>query len=1047
LASPALRQQFIAQLGRQRGNAAVQRVLAADRPAVNADLGRTVRRGRIQRRGLAGEEKPSLAPDPVEGTVSAQVPLQRQVIARAPRHRPRPPWDPIYQKQPKPGRKPGPTPTQHDDPPTPVNAGARATPENTGLAKAIDDLALLKVPDLIKRREEALIGAISTTGAEQQRHLETLHAIEYLASQRDLPDLEYQKADESGATRRGMRVSLEERVRRKGSFDKAMAEFEQIGVTRPDVGKQMEPHLEFFRAEQKSFATEFKGQAYLTTERMLTESRQAINEVLKSYGLPVDSASIAAQRVAQGSSSAEEEAPHVIKAATKSADVDAPASVKHRKGLADTVEVLKKHQEAVKTHWRTYEELLDQFRSDRSKFKPSLRDQNERDIEESRTALRVAWIEAERRHPVLAAYRHGKDLGAVDPNVREAEIDPLAEVDLGKLDTDPVERQMEAVVAQLLPKMVDIGKAKGLLKDKKDAFSLSLPSVVALTRTNMFIPKGSIRDGIVNDLVSDAKDDDGLIQTLALALALITLIPSGGASLAIPAAAASIGMAVYSAGQEWEKYKTQKTLVNTSLDLARSLSTEEPSLTGFALSLVNLGLEALPLVTAFKKARAIKKLANAGGDAKAAERALKEAVDDLNLYGRKHSTVSDLGDRARREIVGDLGAVGRQARAELEKKHGKDLISLYKHYPDAVTLPADQVDTFLTWKKGLSTDTHALFEANPPMWRTYATMDPRVRKVLTLCHSPCVPPWAMATEQSGRILGLLERHGLDGNNETLRQFFHNQRTLSSLREALDDIEKAKNVDDLYRRMLTSSFERTQARMRDPASLVRMIEESDEQYVKRLRELLGKRSDHLRRQQIEQRLEAAEKRLKASQQSLSPRSGATIPKSDIPTLKGGKLVSNNDPAKMLDSELEQLKEYYGARKSQGNYKSHADHIDQEIERRRIEREDIPKAREHFKEQAKKRASDEDIVMDVLQNSREHIWVGSKEQAQRIFNTLDEMGESGAVITKQPAKSADDLPFRGPERHIGAEKGSSLIHYNAEIIHNGKRINIHIYFPPK
>ena len=73
-----------------------------------------------------------------------------------------------------------------------------------------------------------------------------------------------------GLNERELVPALEERVRRKGSFDEAMAEFAQIQVTAPDVGKQMEPHLEFFRAERKSFAAEFKGQAYLTTDRMLT---------------------------------------------------------------------------------------------------------------------------------------------------------------------------------------------------------------------------------------------------------------------------------------------------------------------------------------------------------------------------------------------------------------------------------------------------------------------------------------------------------------------------------------------------------------------------------------------------------------------------------------------------------------------------------------------------------------------------------------------------------------------------------------------------------
>jgi hypothetical protein len=755
LPAPALRQQFIAQLSRQCGNAAIQRVLAADpvavpadadgssRPggqrlpieatvsrmpaqfiAAGADSGRTVRRRRIQRRCLtceeeqppvvdqgpvrrmatelvsqrapapateaagdrraeaAGDERGS-APAAAEGICpecgrrgtgtcacgQPFMPVQRQAIARAPRRRH--PWEQPKGKAPAPGVKPtpAPAPAQQDASPPPVNAEARATPENVQLAKVIDALAKLTVPELVKRREEALTGAISATGDEQRRHLDTLHAIEYLASQRDLPDLQYQKGDESRVTRRGMRLSLQERVRRTGSFDKAMAEFATVQGIEPGLGKRMEPHLEFFRAERKAFATEFKGQAYLTTERMLTESRQAINEVLKSYGLPVDSASVAAQRVAKGASE-EDEAQHVIQAATKSAGVDEQKNVRHRRDLADEVEVLKKHQQAVKANWQEHEDLIAQFRNDRSKFNPSLRDKNNEEMDAARTALRVGWIKAERLHPVLATYRHGKDLGAVDPKIREAEIDPLAEVDLGKLDTDPVERQMQAVVAQLLPKMVDIGKAKGLLKDKKDAFTLTLPSVVLLTRTNMFIPKGSIRDGVVNDLVAGAKDDSGLVQALALALALITLIPSGGASLAIPAGAAAIGLAAYSATQEWEKYTTGKTLTNTNLDLARSLSTEEPSLTGFALSLVDLGLEALPLVGAFNRARKIKNLANTGADFKA----LQAAVDDLNRYGREQKTVGDLGDRALRESrKGAKKEVAEGAQAGVPVKHAGDI--------------------------------------------------------------------------------------------------------------------------------------------------------------------------------------------------------------------------------------------------------------------------------------------------------------------------------------------------------------------------------------
>ena len=129
---------------------------------------------------------------------------------------------------------------------------------------------------------------------------------------------------------------------------------------------------------------------------------------------------------------------------------------------------------------------------------------------------------------------------------------------------------MKAIVAQLLPKMVDIGKARGMLKNDLD-FALKLPSVVALTRSNMFVPEGSIRAGIVNDLATEAKGDDTLIRAAALALALITLIPTGGASLAIPVGMAAAGLAAYSVTKEWEKYKTVKTL-STPISIWRARS-------------------------------------------------------------------------------------------------------------------------------------------------------------------------------------------------------------------------------------------------------------------------------------------------------------------------------------------------------------------------------------------------------------------------------------------------------------------------------------------
>jgi hypothetical protein len=82
---------------------------------------------------------------------------------------------------------------------------------------------------------------------------------------------------------------------------------------------------------------------------------------------------------------------------------------------------------------------------------------------------------------------------------------------------------------------------------------------------------------------------------------------------------------------DWEKYSRQKMLSDTDLDIARSLSTEEPSLTPFIVSLVSLGLEPLALLSAFNKARRIKALANSGEDTAT----LVGELNQINAKGRK----------------------------------------------------------------------------------------------------------------------------------------------------------------------------------------------------------------------------------------------------------------------------------------------------------------------------------------------------------------------------------------------------------------------------
>ena len=109
---------------------------------------------------------------------------------------------------------------------------------------------------------------------------------------------------------------------------------------------------------------------------------------------------------------------------------------------------------------------------------------------------------------------------------------------------------------------------------------MAMAPVVALTSANMFVPEGSIRAGVVRDLFDERKSSGSswLLTLFTVALAIVTLLPTGGMSAAIlvPASLASAGLAAYLALKIYQRYEKQKLLVNTDLDLARALSNQAP---------------------------------------------------------------------------------------------------------------------------------------------------------------------------------------------------------------------------------------------------------------------------------------------------------------------------------------------------------------------------------------------------------------------------------------------------------------------------------------
>jgi hypothetical protein len=527
-------------------------------------------------------------------------------------------------------------------PPQPP-ASDRATPENRAMASEIDTVDKLDDSALDRQRAQAAKQVAATDGAAHVEAAKKLDAIEYVAGNRQLaaPKLDWDQYDhvkhDQAKRRQFVRGMVEERVRELGSFEKAL-----MSVENPNP--QIQADLAVVQADAQQFATEFKGQARITAERMLKGSLQAISGVLQSYGIPPSAAVVAAGELLKGKG-VEEEAAAVVRRAKNSADepggANEPASVTHRMRLAQWVERLKEHQQRVQTAF---------VRSNKADQNVSLNSgpadhhavSARETLRAERDSLAGLWIQAERAHPVLATYRSGG---------------PLEKVDLGTLDTAPVDGEMQAMLEHVLPKVASIARANFLIQ-KGLISPLSLPAVVAMTRANMFVPAGSIRAGVVRDLMDEAAgaQESGFVMAVSLALALLTLVPTGGASLAIPVGIASAGLAAYSAMKEFEHYDNQKTLNNTDLDRARALSDEEPSLAGFAMSLVGLGFEGMMLIHAFKAALQIKRLATAGEQSTRVNR----LVDELNRLGKEHNA-PDLGKRALDEAHAAKPRVGGEA--------------------------------------------------------------------------------------------------------------------------------------------------------------------------------------------------------------------------------------------------------------------------------------------------------------------------------------------------------------------------------------------------
>ncbi|MEJ3748617.1 hypothetical protein WEI85_35720 [Actinomycetes bacterium KLBMP 9797] len=151
------------------------------------------------------------------------------------------------------------------------------------------------------------------------------------------------------------------------------------------------------------------------------------------------------------------------------------------------------------------------------------------------------------------------------------------------------------VAGDVLGKLANIAEVRAALKNRRLNI-WAADNVVAMTKLEMGIARGSLEDRIINQRVSDDASDrrlrDLLIGAFAFALGLLAAPLTGGGSLAAAAGVvAGAGGLALSAGLAFEhlqEYQLEKAASGTDFSKARAISTLEPSLFWLALDIVGV---------------------------------------------------------------------------------------------------------------------------------------------------------------------------------------------------------------------------------------------------------------------------------------------------------------------------------------------------------------------------------------------------------------------------------------------------------------------------
>ncbi|MBN9502679.1 MAG: hypothetical protein BGO01_02380 [Armatimonadetes bacterium 55-13] len=204
----------------------------------------------------------------------------------------------------------------------------------------------------------------------------------------------------------------------------------------------------------------------------------------------------------------------------------------------------------------------------------------------------------------------------------------------------------------------DIRYAKGELNDEK---FWELHAMVNMTKQQMGVRRGEGSDQVIQKVQQDKANDAalwGVIQAAAsIALAITAMVATGG--LAAVAMVGAAGLSVYGAAKSADEYMFKSAAVNSSLDQARLLSKDDPSMLWLALELVGAGMDVGAAVGAFGK---LAKIAKTAAESRAAFKELEETArqayrETKGLTMTEDAFVNRLLESAKKGVKGAEEAV------------------------------------------------------------------------------------------------------------------------------------------------------------------------------------------------------------------------------------------------------------------------------------------------------------------------------------------------------------------------------------------------------